>query len=87
MITIEQYKKNLTILYIEDDQTTQHKLKNILERYFSKVILASNGEDDFLERFKVLSNEEIGDLSQSLLKAQNLIIKMRALNENKENMD
>ena len=49
--------------------------------------LASNGEDDFLERFKVLSNEEIGDLSQSLLKAQNLIIKMRALNENKENMD
>ncbi len=49
--------------------------------------VASNGEDDFLERFKVLSNEEIGDLSQSLLKAQNLIIKMRALNENKENMD
>ena len=42
MITIEQYKKNLTILYIEDDQITQYKLKNILERYFSKVILASN---------------------------------------------
>lgn len=49
--------------------------------------VASNGEDDFLERFKVLSNEEIGDLSHALLKAQNLIIKMRALNENKENMD
>ena len=52
MITIEQYKKNLTILYIEDDQTTQHKLKNILERYFSKVILASNGEDAF-EKIKL----------------------------------
>lgn len=47
MITIEKYKKSLTILYIEDDQITQHKLKNILERYFSKVILASNGEDAF----------------------------------------
>lgn len=47
MITIENYKKNLTILYIEDDQITQHKLKNILGRYFNKIILASNGEDAF----------------------------------------
>ncbi|AXX89950.1 hypothetical protein CKA55_07620 [Arcobacter suis] len=52
MITIENYKKNLTILYIEDDQITQHKLKNILGRYFNKIILASNGEDAF-EKIKV----------------------------------
>ena len=49
--------------------------------------VAVAGEADFLERFKVLSDEEIGDLSKALLKAQNLIIKMRDLNENKENMD
>ena len=47
MITIENYKKSLTILYIEDDSITQNKLKHILERYFNKVILASNGEDAF----------------------------------------
>ena len=37
MITIENYKKNLTILYIEDDSITQNKLKHILERYFNKI--------------------------------------------------
>ena len=35
MITIENYKKSLTILYIEDDSITQNKLKHILERYFN----------------------------------------------------
>ena len=46
--------------------------------------VAENGEDIFLERFNVLSNEEIAELSQSLLKAQNLIIKMRDLYEDKK---
>jgi Transcriptional regulators len=49
--------------------------------------VAATGEADFLERFKVLSDEEIGDLSNALLKAQNLIIKMRDLNEKKANID
>lgn len=48
--------------------------------------VAAAGEDIFLERFNVLSNEEIAELSQSLLKAQNLIIKMRDLYEDKKTM-
>lgn len=48
--------------------------------------VAATGEDIFLERFNVLSNEEIAELSQSLLKAQNLIIKMRDLYEDKKTM-
>lgn len=48
--------------------------------------VAAAGEDIFLERFNVLSNEEISELSQSLLKAQNLIIKMRDLYEDKKTM-
>lgn len=48
--------------------------------------VAAAGEDIFLERFNVLSNEEIAALSQSLLKAQNLIIKMRDLYEDKKTM-
>jgi CheY-like chemotaxis protein len=58
MITIEKYKKSLTILYIEDDQITQNKLKNILERYFNKIILASNGEDAF-EKIKTESKIDL----------------------------
>ncbi|OVE68202.1 MarR family transcriptional regulator [Clostridium diolis] len=48
--------------------------------------VAAAGEDFFLGRFNVLSNEEISELSQSLLKAQNLIIKMRDLYEDKKTM-
>ena len=44
MITIEKYKKSLTILYIEDDQITQNKLKNILERYLIKLFLHQMGK-------------------------------------------
>lgn len=54
-----------------------------------KLILSvsANGEDDFIEKFKVLSNEEMEEFSKALLKAQNLIIKMRDLNEKKKNMN
>lgn len=45
----------------------------------STVISAS--EEIFLERFEVLSSEEIIDLYQSFSKIQNLLIKMRTLNK------
>lgn len=47
MITIEKYKKTINIMYIEDDVLATTKLKNILEKYFNKIIIASNGEDAF----------------------------------------
>ncbi|MDR3594434.1 MarR family transcriptional regulator [Clostridium sp.] len=50
--------------------------------------IAAAGQDAFLEKFNVLSEEEIAELSDSLLKAQHLIMKMRdlGLNENKKIM-
>lgn len=45
--------------------------------------LAEAGQDAFLERFNVLTDDEMDELSDSLLKAKNLIVKMRDLNENK----
>ena len=39
-------------MYIEDDVLATAKLKNILEKYFNKIIIASNGEDAF-EQIKV----------------------------------
>lgn len=47
MITIENYKKNLNILYIEDDILATARLKSILSKFFNKIIIASNGEDAF----------------------------------------
>lgn len=44
--------------------------------------VAASGEKGFLDKFNVLSEEEIAELSKSLLKIQNLIVKMRDLNEN-----
>ena len=73
----KQDEKDKRIVYLS---LSSKALKLILS-------VAATGEADFLERFKVLSDEEIGDLSKALLKAQDLIIKMRDLNENKENMD
>lgn len=50
------------------------------------VSTAAAGEDEFLKKFNVLSDEEISEFSNSLLNVQNLIIKMRDLNENKKIM-
>ena len=47
MTTIETYKKNLNILYIEDDILATARLKNILSKFFNNNIIASNGEDAF----------------------------------------
>lgn len=49
MITIENFKKNINIMYIEDDVLATAKLKSILEKYFNKIIIASNGEDAFAQ--------------------------------------
>ena len=34
-------------MYIEDDTLATSKLKNILEKYYNRIIIASNGEDAF----------------------------------------
>lgn len=66
-------EKDKRIFYI----SLSNKALNII------LSVAATEQDAFLERFNVLSNEEICELSQSLLKAQNLIIKMRDSHEDK----
>lgn len=76
-LTKKQDEKDKRIVYL----SLSSKALNLI------LSVAATGEDDFLERFNVLSNEEIEDLSQTLLKAEKLIIKMRNLNENEKNMN
>ena len=47
--------------------------------------VSSASEELFLERFNVLSLEEINELSKSFSTMQNLLIKMRKLNVNNKN--
>ena len=48
--------------------------------------VSSASEEIFLERFKVLSLEELNELSKSFSKIQNLLIKMRELNVNNKTL-
>jgi len=43
--SFQQLAKNLSILYVEDEQKLQDKLKIYLQKFFNKVIVASNGKD------------------------------------------
>lgn len=45
MITLEEYKKTLNILYIEDDKVLVSKIKLILQKNFKSIFVASNGEE------------------------------------------
>lgn len=45
MKTFNEYKKTINIMYIEDDLTTSTKVKDILSKFFNKIIIASNGEE------------------------------------------
>jgi DNA-binding response OmpR family regulator len=58
MITIDNYRKNINILYIEDEILAVNKLKNILEKFFNKIIIASNGEVAF-EKIKAESKIDL----------------------------
>jgi DNA-binding MarR family transcriptional regulator len=79
---------NLGYLIKKQDEKDKRIVYLSLSNKALKLILSisANGEDDFLEKFKVLSNDEMEEFTKALLKAQNLIIKMRDLNEEKKNM-
>jgi len=47
---ILNYSSALTILYVEDDEAIQEQMQEILEDFFHKVVIASNGQEG-LEKF------------------------------------
>jgi DNA-binding response OmpR family regulator len=47
MKNLNEYKKNVNILYIEDDQSTSKKLQSILSKFFNKIYTASNGTEEY----------------------------------------
>lgn len=72
----KQDEKDKRIIYL----SLSNKALNLISS------IAANEEDIFLERFNVLSEEEIIELSHSLLKSQKLLVKMRDLYADKKNI-
>ncbi|WP_122893274.1 response regulator transcription factor [Arcobacter peruensis] len=82
-MNIQEYKKSLTILYIEDDEVMSNKLKNILEKIYYKVLVAKNGKEAysiFLESNNI--DLVISDINMPQMNGLEFLEKLRSHDEN-----
>jgi len=59
----QDFLKNLTILYVEDDEIARIKLSKILKRFFKDVLLAANG----LEGYILFQEQQIANKAIDLI--------------------
>ena len=62
MKEFEIYKKEINILYVEDDDITREKLAKFLSRKFNNLILANNGADALIKFHEKRAKDEVFDL-------------------------
>jgi len=83
----KEFLKNLTILYVEDEEIAREQCAKSLRRLFKNVILAINGEDGYI-KFKEAkaSNESIdlilSDINMPKMNGLEMLEKIRLLDEN-----
>ena len=79
---LKKEAKNLTILYVEDEDDTRNQITEILKLFFNNIISARNGED----AFEIFKNENIDlvmtDLTMPKMDGLNLIKKVRSIDYN-----
>lgn len=73
-------KKDLTILYVEDEETVRENFTEILEDYFSKVLVANNGQDALALYDKYKPDIALLDISIPLINGLNVASKIRENN-------
>jgi len=81
----KDFLKNLTILYVEDDEITRLKLAKILKRIFKDVLLASNG----LEGYILFQEQQLANNTIDLILSDINMPKMNGIEmlENIRNLD
>jgi len=84
MINIEEtikYAKNLTLLYVEDNQDAREMTAMILEEFFDTVVLAVDGEDG-LEKFQENNIDiVISDINLPKMNGIDMCEKIREIND------
>jgi YesN/AraC family two-component response regulator len=72
-VYLRELGASLTVLYVEDDLTVQASLKTILQRFFSQIDLACNGEEG-LEKMRSFSYDlVISDINMPLMNGIEMI--------------
>jgi PAS domain S-box-containing protein len=54
----QEFLKNITLLYVEDDPLIRESMENIFGKLFKKVVVAIDGEDGYT-KYRDLKNQEI----------------------------
>lgn len=84
---IMQYSRDLKVLFVEDDENFRNETKEILNIFFSRVDIASNGLEG-IEKFKefFLENDSyydlvITDISMPLMSGEEFIQQIKTIND------
>lgn len=78
---IENLKK-LTVLYVEDEEEVQKQFANVLKKVFSKVLIASNGQEgvEVFQKNQESINFIISDIQMPILNGLDMIEKIKEIN-------
>jgi diguanylate cyclase (GGDEF)-like protein len=69
--------QNLRVLYVEDDKFSREKLMRILERRFSNVLVATNGEEGYMLYKQTRPDIIIADIKLDKMNSLEMIEKIR----------
>jgi signal transduction histidine kinase len=76
-----EFTKNLTLLYIEDDQSSREQTLSILKLFFTKIVIAVDGEDGVSKYNSNKIDFIITDINMPKLNGIDMIGKIREVNK------
>jgi signal transduction histidine kinase len=76
-----EFTKNLTLLYIEDDQSSREQTLSILKLFFNNIVIAIDGEDGLIKYNTNKVDFIITDINMPKLNGIDMIGKIREVNK------
>jgi len=81
----EELKKlaaDLTVLYVEDEDDTRSQISQILQLFFKRVVIGTNGEDALQKYEKNHIDLVMTDLTMPKMDGLSMVKKIRSINHN-----